>query len=267
MPEKSIPKKKKGLPKEDPTYIAKINCYYSDGEHKHRFFEAGDKLPEGWKHDANKCTHFKLENKAKQSPDRYGMKAYFANDKNEIFIERASRIPDKLGIDLSPELLKKFKGILECYLFDKNNLKNLPSLPAIKKLMNDLSVSAETFIKSIKDVQHTVIKRPLQLPYEIQSNKAIKELCNTVDMWRKAAKTYPLHKGGSQDPFLDNLIRNVAHIYQEATGQKPSAGYYDSYSNSIVGEFSQLIDQVLLKLDKPYWSAEALIKRVKKALI
>lgn len=39
-------------------YTAIRDCYYSDGEHKHRFFNAGQKLPEGWVHDANKCKHF-----------------------------------------------------------------------------------------------------------------------------------------------------------------------------------------------------------------
>ena len=47
-------------------YTAIRDCYYSDGQHKHRFFKAGQKLPEGWLHDANECTHFRPTMEAKQ---------------------------------------------------------------------------------------------------------------------------------------------------------------------------------------------------------
>ena len=47
-------------------YTAIKDCYYSDGNHKHRYFKMGQKLPEGWLHDANGCTHFALTKDAKK---------------------------------------------------------------------------------------------------------------------------------------------------------------------------------------------------------
>jgi len=47
-------------------YTAIRDCYYSDGNHKHRYFKMGQKLPEGWVHDANKCTHFAPTKDAKK---------------------------------------------------------------------------------------------------------------------------------------------------------------------------------------------------------
>ncbi|RLB89355.1 MAG: hypothetical protein DRH26_11750 [Deltaproteobacteria bacterium] len=47
-------------------YVAIRNCYYSDGVFAHKYFHVGEKLPEGWKHDANGCTHFAPAAEAKK---------------------------------------------------------------------------------------------------------------------------------------------------------------------------------------------------------
>ena len=47
-------------------YTAIRDCYYSDGVYKHKYFKCGEKLPEGWIHDANGCTHFAPTRDAKK---------------------------------------------------------------------------------------------------------------------------------------------------------------------------------------------------------
>ena len=47
-------------------YVAIRACYYSDGVYAHKYFEVGEKLPEGWKPDANGCTHFAPTAEAKK---------------------------------------------------------------------------------------------------------------------------------------------------------------------------------------------------------
>lgn len=39
-------------------YVAIRACYYSDGVYRHKYFNIGEELPEGWIHNANGCTHF-----------------------------------------------------------------------------------------------------------------------------------------------------------------------------------------------------------------
>ena len=47
-------------------YTAIRACYYSDGVFRHKYFSAGEKLPEGWIHNANGCTHFAPTAEAKK---------------------------------------------------------------------------------------------------------------------------------------------------------------------------------------------------------
>lgn len=47
-------------------YVAIRACYYSDGVYRHKYFNVGEALPEGWMPDANECAHFKLATEAKR---------------------------------------------------------------------------------------------------------------------------------------------------------------------------------------------------------
>ena len=82
-------------------YTAIRACYYSDGVFRHKYFDAGEALPEGWIPDANKCTHFVPTVEAKKiiksgQDDRRAMTA--GDD---------ARSTDQIKIDL--EVLRKSK--------------------------------------------------------------------------------------------------------------------------------------------------------------
>ena len=47
-------------------YTAIRNCYYSDGVYRHKYFRAGEQLPEGWLPGANGCKHFAATTDAKK---------------------------------------------------------------------------------------------------------------------------------------------------------------------------------------------------------
>ncbi len=205
-------------------------------------------------------------NFVKSITEQIGKNEFVVRSENEILIEKTVPILKKMGIDLSPELLERFEGILSNYLYNKATLVKFPSLPEKTDLMHNLSVSAEAFIQSVKAIQSTVTKRPLQLPYEVKSNKAIKELLTTVDMWRKAAKTYPLTRKQTTDPFLEELIMNLATIHQEATGKEVKVTFTRNRKGEFVSDFVELIYKILEKLNYAYQSKESLKTRIEKVL-
>jgi hypothetical protein len=82
-------------------YAAIRACYYSDGVFRHKYFGVGELLPEGWKHDANGCTHFAPVSDAKKiiRSGKHTQRAMTAGDDE--------RSTDQIRIDLEALMKKK----------------------------------------------------------------------------------------------------------------------------------------------------------------
>lgn len=66
------------------------------------------------------------------APEEWGLKAAWITKKEEKKREKAYKVPQKIGIDLSPELEEKYKWAVNSFHWNYTHLKNYPSVPEKK---------------------------------------------------------------------------------------------------------------------------------------
>ena len=193
----------------------------------------------------------------------------YLENREKIF-KRVFKIPKKHGIDLSTELMQQFENLIDSFYHDLTKIKKPASSSELRVLFENLKNSAKAFIDSLEDIRHPNIKRTIPLPSDKITDTAIKELIEDVKQWEAAAKKklieLPAPKQGPKEPpFLKDFVINLANIYEQATGEEATTGYYDRASNEIRGLFSTFTAAILDCLEKGiYQSGRSLIENILK---
>ena len=224
----------------------------------------------------------KYPSKLEETSDRCEIKAFFKKvqkaetetglfiiEPQEKLIDKALKALEKTNINFSANHLEQFEKALIDYFYKKEHLEKLPTIPEISDLMRNISYSVENLIDSIKDIQHPRIMRNFPLPDDEKSYKAVKEFFKILKPWGLAARRYPISNKQPRDTFLDELILSIAKNYKEATGEEPTAGYIDRFSNKAIGNFLNLTIVILKALKSEtalFQSPGYLVKKINKIL-
>jgi len=211
----------------------------------------------------------------RKAPEKWGRQALsvWSTDPTSKFYknrEEAFEVPEKLGIHLTPELEKKYCAVVGHFQFEFAQDFKLTT-PELRALMENLRDSAEAFARSLDGIRHPALKRGLDLPPMQTADSSIKELMKLVLTWKNAAQQAMPEDGKTgpkRNQALAAFIKNLAEIYEEATGKKATPGYWDRDAKTIDGKFSRFVDAVLNKIGEGvYQSPRALIEtHITKAL-
>ena len=210
-------------------------------------------------------------------PEKWGLKprvfsrGEFA-DKERI-LNRVFRIPEKFGIELSPNLEKKFKTTVEVFHYRHTHLEKTPSIAELKILIENVTDSAEKFESALENVRNPEIKNLFNLPPKYQSDSSTRDLIEGAKHWKMAADIamalLPKTKTGRrEDVFLKEFILSLAELYEQATGKKAEPGWCDDkYKNELHGKFALFVQKILDKIDtSTYQSKRSLTDYLKKVL-
>jgi hypothetical protein len=203
------------------------------------------------------------------APKKWGQKPAWIGDKQLKRRKKALKIPKKLGIDLSPELEEEFYYAVSDYDLKLIQYGKMLGRTKLRSLMQNLSVSASAFTESLENIKQSRISHTIELPPRMKSLFEINALIKKVRTWQYAADAAipPKGKGGNRpDIFLREFIFSLADIFRRATGDEPTAGWYDEYTGELKGLFSNLVLRTLSSLDQPVPSAESLVKKLRKIL-
>ena len=190
-------------------------------------------------------------------PEKWGLKGHWVTD-DEIeearkIEKRVKRIIDKSEFSLSKEMEEDLLSSIDHFLYKRSHLKKHLSHAEKKALMENLKNSAAAFAISLEDIKNPVIKRDIPMPVEQKSNTAIRELIKISKMWGNAAsQAIPTGKSGPQPiPFIPEFALQLAKIFEQATGNPATAGYWDSKNSEIRGnKFPPFFAKILGAVDK-----------------
>jgi len=192
----------------------------------------------------------------KTSADRFSERAIFRSPIDEIPIDKALDAIERTDINFSQHDLDKFRKVIEVYYYNIERHINLPSRGDKKRLMHNISKSVENLIESIKRIQHFTIMRNFPLldadknPYnELEKRKEAEKLYKSLRPWQVAAMRFPITNKQPRKAYMKLLIKNLAMIYEEATGKKPKA-WQDEWKGNL-SPFLKLVDDIFFAMEMP----------------
>ena len=199
------------------------------------------------------------------APEKWGQcGAVHTNDNQFKKRLRALKVPQKLGINLTEALEKRFIGIVQGYDLKTRQMGDLPSKPEYRALMLNLSRSAAAFADSLEAITHCRISHGIKIDPQMKAPSKIKELVKIARQWGSAADNAVPEKrpGNKTDPYFHEFVQALAEWYLNATGEKPIAGGFNIDNNRPTNNFATLVLDTLEKIGRRYQSTEALLKQL-----
>jgi hypothetical protein len=217
-----------------------------------------------------------MKEQKKTFPKKWGTKAWnFTNAEQKRVqkkVEKVEMALKRLDIDLSAQLKEKLLFRLHGFIYQRTRLKRMPTGPDQRAMMIDLRDNAKAFRSALHNIRHVRIKRTIPISEELKTDQSIRALMLQVRTWQEAANmAIPATKTGPKsEPFLEEFLWALIDIFEEATGQKASAGYYYRIRNQLRGDFpnfaASILDSIKIGLYQDGRSlAENILPRVIKA--